>query len=162
MTIMLGMTIVLSLQQHNLTMKFDTAFIDMANIGLVIQKHNHWNWRIHPITYQDDRNPRLPRKQSKQTDLQHDTNFLFKHAFEKINSKANAFNRYEVSIKLFRANDKLGKGDLDNYCKAILDGITSTGKIWLDDKQVDSLTIKRFHYSELEYSFIDIEVSVMV
>ena len=60
----------------------------------------------------------------------------------------------------FYNTNSLGTADLDNYCKAILDGITHTEKIWMDDKQVNELIIKR-EYTDRNYSFIYLEIVPM-
>ena len=31
--------------------------------------------------------------------------------------------------------------DIDNYCKGLFDALTETGKVWIDDEQIDHLTI---------------------
>lgn len=66
-------------------MKFDTAFIDLTEVSLIEQTDNNLFLKIVPIRYTDDiRNPRLPRKSSKQTNLQVDTNHLFDFAFKSV------------------------------------------------------------------------------
>jgi crossover junction endodeoxyribonuclease RusA len=45
-----------------------------------------------------------------------------------------------VEIVLHRADRR--RFDVDNYAKAILDGLTHAG-VWRDDSQVDELTIRR-------------------
>ncbi|HMI79002.1 MAG TPA: RusA family crossover junction endodeoxyribonuclease, partial [Ferruginibacter sp.] len=138
-------------------MNFDIAFIDMTNVEIVLQeKGGSLFLKILPITYSDNkRNPRLPRKASKQTNLQKDTNHIFQHAFSSLKTTLDSVGRYKIDIKVYKSNDKLGGGDLDNYCKAILDGITSTRMIWVDDKQVDEIGIKRYFITDSEYSYIE-------
>ena len=142
-------------------MKFDTAFIDLTQVNIAICNiDNSLFLKIAPIQYTDNkRNPRLPRKHSKQTNLQADTNHIFAHAFNLISGYFSTINRYKVNINIFKSGDKLGTGDLDNYCKAILDGITSTQKIWADDKQVDELFIKRHTDTTKTDSFIELTIS---
>ncbi len=53
---------------------------------------------------------------------------------EKLNCRLGVYVR-------FHAPDKRRR-DLDNYLKAALDGITHAG-FWVDDEQIDKLTIKR-------------------
>jgi len=142
-------------------MKFDTAFIDLTNVEIVSQEQKGTYFlKILPITYTDDkRNPRLPRKHSKQTNLQIDTNHIFQHAFFSLKSNFDTKGRYKVDIKVYKSNDGLGRGDLDNYCKAILDAITSTKKVWKDDQQVDDIRIKRIFNTDVEYSYIELKIS---
>lgn len=135
-------------------MKFDTALIDMNNIAFVTQENGKLFLEITPIKYSDDRNPRLPRKYSKQTNLQVDTNHVFLHAFQNITSILSPVDRFSVDIKVFKSNDRLGGGDLDNYCKAILDAITNTKKVWVDDEQVDEIKVKRFYTTDTTQSYI--------
>jgi len=145
------------------TKKFDTAYIDMAKVNIVTLQENEVHYlKILPIQYGDlIRNPRLPRKHSKQTNLQADTNHVFKYSFSEICNQLNRTSRYKVEIEVFKANDGLGGGDLDNYCKAILDGITATKKIWWDDKQVDEISIKRVFVPEYIQSYIELRISTI-
>ena len=141
-------------------MKFDTAFIDLTNVTIAAQEQNNVLFlKIMPITYTDKRNPRLPRKQSKQTDLQGDTNHIFQHSFAQIKSDLSSTKRYKVDIKVYKSNDKLGGGDLDNYCKSLLDAITSTKKVWKDDKQVDEIAIKRYLTKNHPKSYMELRIS---
>ena len=71
----------------------------------------------------------------------------------------NKIDRFSIDIFVYKGNDKLGGGDLDNYCKAILDGITSTKKIWKDDKQVDNINISRYYRNEELSSSIEITIT---
>jgi len=143
-----------------LLMKFDTAFIDLKNINIVtIQNDGALSLKIFPIIYNDNRNPRLPRKHSKQTNLQIDTNYIFRHAFNDININLDKTSRFRVNIIIHKCNDSLGSGDLDNYCKAILDAITSTKKIWYDDRQVDEIFIKRYYNTDNQNSYIDLTIN---
>ncbi len=61
-------------------------------------------------------------------------------------------------MRVSRATDKLGTADLDNYCKPILDAITRTKKVWMDDKQVDDLRITRLETDDSESS-ITVEIT---
>lgn len=47
--------------------------------------------------------------------------------------------QYAVNIEVFRATRR---GDVDNYGKSILDALN--GVAWLDDSQVQRLTVSRF------------------
>lgn len=76
--------------------------------------------------------------------------FLKQHVVDKILSenflpeKYDAESRFFIKIIVYVGKkDKLGKGDLDNYSKAILDIITKTNRVWKDDKQVDELHVIR-------------------
>ena len=142
-------------------MKFDTAFIDKTKIETAIcEQDNSYFLKILPIIYADNRKPRLPRKSSKQTNLQKDTNFVFEQSFKDLTHEPDETARYKVNIMIYKSNDKLGGGDLDNYCKAILDGITSTKKVWKDDKQVDELIVKRV-LTDNSLSYIELRISVL-
>lgn len=48
--------------------------------------------------------------------------------------------RLHVSMVLYPPT--LRKYDIDNYCKAVFDGLSNSG-FWLDDEQVISLNIKK-------------------
>lgn len=140
--------------------RFDTNFINLkGSFPVVINPDDSLFFKIIPITYNDGiRNPRLPRKTSKQTNLQIDSNYIFEFAFNSIENYYSEKEKYKVEIQVFKADDKLGSGDLDNYCKAILDAITFTKKVWLDDKQVDDLSIKRFYNSKSPFSYIELKI----
>lgn len=54
----------------------------------------------------------------------------------------------KVTIRIFRAADKFKKGatskrygDIDNILKGILDALTATKAVWLDDKQIVELHV---------------------
>ena len=112
--------------------------------------------KIEPFEYLDGRKPRLPRKNSKNYKLRTDTKFYFAYVFQKLKTKSST-GKFKVDIKVFNGKDRLGSADLDNYCKAILDGVTSTKKVWKDDKQVDELTIRRFYTSD-KFSYIELQI----
>ena len=97
---------------------------------------------IHPFQYLDGRPSRLPRRTSPQHKLSVDTAFYFQHVLRDVQTVADK-SRYTAELKVKCGMDGLGKADLDNYCKAVLDGITSTKKIWIDDKQVDEIRVVR-------------------
>ncbi|WP_297332727.1 RusA family crossover junction endodeoxyribonuclease [Flavobacterium sp.] len=112
-----------------------------------------FEFKLYPFEYLDGRKPRLPRKSSKGYNLISDTNFCLAKVFSTINSLATK-NRFKVQIIVYNGSDRLGKADLDNYCKIILDGITHTGKVWQDDRQVDELLIKRININEPRSSIL--------
>lgn len=63
---------------------------------------------------------------------------------KKHKNKPNSQGLFRVDILVYKGEqDNLGKGDLDNYSKAILDIITESKTIWKDDKQVDELHVIR-------------------
>ena len=68
--------------------------------------------------------------------------------------------KFKVNIEVACGKDRLGKADLDNYSKAILDGITKSKKIWNDDKQIDDLHITRT-YSESLMSSIKVTIKIL-
>lgn len=41
--------------------------------------------------------------------------------------------RYRVTLHVWRAADR---GDADNFCKAVKDGVTKAGSVWQDDRRV--------------------------
>lgn len=47
-----------------------------------------------------------------------------------------------ISIDIAACPPDLRKRDLDNVLKALLDALTA-GRVWVDDSQIDELTIKR-------------------
>ena len=135
----------------------DIDYIDLKKINQANVNGKIISFEIFPFHYTNDKNPRLPRKTSTNYNLRADTKYCFYHAFKKI--KRNADNsKYKVKMIVNNGTDRLGGADLDNYCKTILDGITSTQKIWIDDRQVDELVIKR-DYSSNAFSFIMLEIS---
>lgn len=139
-------------------MKFDIKMVDLEKVSKVIYDGNSIQLEILPIRYLDSRLPRLPRKTSKQTNLQLDCNHIFEHAFEKVQGFFSSTQKFCVTIKVYKGMDTLGKGDLDNYCKAILDAITFTKKVWLDDKQVDEISMKRTYLQDLPQSKIELSI----
>lgn len=50
--------------------------------------------------------------------------------------------RLSVRLELYPPDSR--RRDIDNYCKATFDAI-SHAKFWIDDEQIDTLTIKRMH-----------------
>ena len=50
------------------------------------------------------------------------------------------------------------KPDVDNLCKAVLDGITSCESVWHDDCQVVKLTADKWHAAQGEAPFTMVEV----
>lgn len=86
--------------------------------------------------------PRLPRKSSKNYQLTKDTRAYFQEVFAALAGPPTK-ERFFVEITVYTGSDRLGNADLDNYCKVLLDGVTSTQKVWIDDKQVDQIFIKR-------------------
>ena len=132
----------------------DISFIDSIPIEEYIKME------ILPFKYLDWAKTRLPRKSSKGYDLKNDTNLYFKMALHNHNSTIDDHSKFDVTIRVICGRDKLGKADLDNYCKAILDGITNTKKIWKDDKQVDKIEIIR-DYLECKQSSIHLSIKKM-
>lgn len=112
---------------------------------------------ISPFIYNDGRKPRLPRKNSKKYKLKKDLEFYFKNVFNEIQQKINS-KKFKVRLIVNCGKDRLGKADLDNYCKAILDGITKTQKVWKDDRLIDEISIKRI-YSNKKTSTINLIIS---
>ena len=108
-----------------------------------------------PFIYLDGRRPRLPRKQSKGYNLIEDTKIFFDNILRDVDILS--YSRYKVTINVNCGKDGLGKADLDNYSKAILDGISNSKKIWYDDKQIDDLHITRI-FSENKTSKILIKI----
>jgi len=121
------------------TLKRDKRFIEVTEKGGSIVL------TIQPFEY-DGGNPRLPRKRSDGYDLKGDTQRCFADALKHLN--VDTSQRYTVEIHVHQGSDGLGGADLDNYSKAILDGVTSTKRIWADDKQVDELHVKRLNSQE--------------
>jgi hypothetical protein len=119
--------------------------------------NNKITLKVAPFKYNDGRLPRLPRKSSKKYTLMKDTRFCFMYSFRNINRESNK-SKYKVEIQVACGSDRLSNADLDNYCKAILDGMTSTKKVWLDDRRVDELTAKRIYITG-NASYITIAIS---
>lgn len=114
---------------------------------------------IQPFIY-EQKNPRLPRKHSKGYNLISDTEIFFSTVLSNLyDYQSNS--RFKVKINIFCGNDRLGKADLDNYSKAILDGITKSKKVWIDDKQIDDLHIIR-NYTENIFSYITIKIDKLI
>ena len=90
--------------------------------------NNQFVLKISPFIYLDGRKPRLPRKSSRKYKLTKDTNFYFSYIFRKINTKADN-SKFKVNLNVNCGSDRLGTADLNNYCKAIIDGITKTQKV---------------------------------
>ena len=114
---------------------------------------------ISPFNYIDGKKPRLPRKQSKGYNLISDTTLYFETVLKQI-SFFSKTDKFKVNIEVACGKDRLGKADLDNYSKAILDGITKSKKIWNDDKQIDDLHITRT-YSESLMSSIKVTIKIL-
>ena len=140
----------------------DNILIDKTDIEIAQEIDNKIFFKIKPIRFLkgDKRaNPRLPRKSSGQTNLQKNTTEVFCIAFENIENYFCDKTKFKVEIIVHKSNDNIGVADLDNYCKAILDAVTQTKKIWYDDKQVDQIFLQRLHTSGFEYSYIDLTIS---
>lgn len=131
-------------------------YINFKNLKHAKQNEEFINFQLDPIEYIDGRKPRLPRKSSKHYNLRSDTKLLFQEIFKRIDREAD-LKKYKIELTVFCGLDRLGGADLDNYCKAILDGVTYTKKVWVDDRQVDELKIIR-RYTEESYSFIDVNI----
>ena len=86
-----------------------------------------------------------------------DTAFCFDYSFKQIQDYSGTA-KFSVDVQVNCGTDRLGAADLDNYCKAILDGITATAKIWRDDRQVDALSITR-NYTKDPASYITVEIA---
>ena len=128
----------------------DEKLIDFSNLEVPVCENNVLNIVIKPFIYLDGRKPRLPRKQSNGYKLIDDTKLFFKTILSELTNNFDSENdKFEVFIKVNKGKDKLGSADLDNYCKAILDGITSTNKVWKDDKQIDGLFVTRDYVEEM-------------
>ncbi|MDT0295881.1 RusA family crossover junction endodeoxyribonuclease [Mesonia ostreae] len=119
----------------------------LDNLEIASTENSVIKIKVNPFIYQDGKNPRLPRKQSKGYTLTSDTNSFFSTVLSQINISSK-ITKFKVHIIINCGKDKLGKADLDNYSKAILDGITSSRKIWNDDKQIDELYLKRYYVNE--------------
>lgn len=114
---------------------------------------------IDPFIYLDNEKQRLPRKHSKHFDLQRDTNHFLSSVLSDLKLVPDS-SKYMVQISVTKGNDTLGTGDLDNYSKAILDGITHSRMIWKDDGQVDHLIVRRF-YDNSRTSWIQVKIKKM-
>ena len=130
--------------------------INVDNLQLAYFENSVLKIHILPFNYNDGRNPRLPRKKSTGYNLLSDTNTYFQTVLKYIKFSTRT-DKFRIDIEVTCGNDKLGKADLDNYSKAILDGITKSKKVWNDDKQIDQLHIKRI-YSEKSKSCIKIQI----
>ena len=131
----------------------------LQNLKLSYFEDNSLIIEIQPFIY-ETKNPRLPRKRSDGYNLISDTEIFFKTVLENLNNYQSIC-KFKVKINIFCGNDKLGKADLDNYSKAILDGITKTKKVWFDDKQIDNLHIIRNYTSNIS-SYITIKIDKLV
>ncbi len=120
-------------------------------------KNNCFHLQIVPFEYNDGRKPRLPRKHSDNHQLQKDVEYYFTHVFKDVTSPVST-GKFRIELIVLCGQDRLGTADLDNYCKAILDGITKTRKIWNDDKQIDELIVRRV-YVHSEKSKMDLKIS---
>ena len=132
-------------------------YIDLTKLNFAESNNGIVQLTIHPYQYTDGRNPRLPRKSSKRYTLMKDTAFCFDYSFKRIQNYSNSA-KFSVKIKVSCGKDRLGAADLDNYCKAILDGITATQKVWKDDRQVDAITVTR-KYTMDSASSINVEIA---
>lgn len=131
-------------------------YLNLAKFSVAKFQSETFNLRIDPFEYLDGRNPRLPRKNSTKYKLRADTKFYFEYVFQKLKTKP-VTTKYKVDITVYNGKDRLGGADLDNYCKAILDGVTATKKVWKDDKQVDELNIRRIYTSD-KSSYIGLKI----
>ena len=53
------------------------------------------------------------------------------------------------------------KPDIDNYAKFILDAITKTGNIWIDDNQVVELVQRKFYAQPQEQPYTNIVIEIL-
>lgn len=136
-------------------------YLETKTISKAETIENGYKLTILPFNYKDGRNPRLPRKRSDNYNLMVDTKFIFEYTFSELAELPDFNNKFTVSILITCGKDRLGTADLDNYSKAILDGVTHTQKIWGDDKQVDQLIIER-KYDSLNQSKIELKISKLI
>ncbi|CCZ07398.1 RusA family crossover junction endodeoxyribonuclease [uncultured Culturomica sp.] len=120
---------------------------------------NSYQVKILPFCYKGEKKKRLPRKSSRYYNLRHDVIKYFKVISEGVTKEiSDDQGRYRVDIEVYKGKDTLGGADLDNYCKALLDGVTRCEKFWKDDSQVDEIYIKRI-FCEAEESYIVLKIS---
>ena len=117
--------------------------LDVNEFSRVVFDHGVFEVKIEPFKYQNGKY-RLPRKSSKSYDMVPDIQYAFGKMFECVINELSHNSKFKVCIIVYNGSlDRLGGADLDNYCKAILDGVTSTNKVWKDDRQVDEIHVKR-------------------
>jgi Holliday junction resolvase RusA-like endonuclease len=135
-------------------------YLRKDNWKSAVLKDNCFRLTIHPFQYNDGRKPRLPRKRSTDYKLTNDVEYFFRHVFSPF-QRIPSNGKFKIEVTVHCGKDGLGKADLDNYCKAIFDGITKTEIVWIDDKQIDELKIKRTYVSN-ESSSIDLTIEPIV
>ena len=131
-------------------------YLNLAKFSVAKFQSETFHLKIEPFEYLDGRKPRLPRKNSTKYKLRADTKFYFEYVFQKLKTKSSTA-KYKVDIVVFNGQDRLGGAELDNYCKAILDGVIATKKVWKDDKQVDELNNRRIYISD-QSSYIKLKI----
>ena len=129
-------------------------YFDLKQFLHATQTAKGFEFTINSFKYSDGRTPRLPRNTSTAYEIRKDTKFYFERALTRVKSNVDSISKFSVEIIVNNGTDRLGSGDLDNYCKPLLDGITSTQKIWRDDKQVDEIKISRTYFKNKESSII--------
>ncbi len=135
-------------------------YLNINKFSPVIFTSGMFELKIEPFEYLDGRKPRLPRKSSKNYDLSKDINFYFHSVFTNLDTEATNC-KFKVEIKVRNGLDRLGSADLDNYCKAILDGVTNTQKVWKDDRQVDEIKISRIYTKEICSSIL-LQIQIII
>ena len=107
--------------------------------------HLHRVFKAPLIRFQcaDGRRPRLPRTQSTGYDLKADAERFFRGHICPTLARRDETNQFAVLITVFKADDRLGRADLDNYATPLLNAVTASECVWKDDRQVDLLNVNR-------------------
>jgi len=98
------------------------------------------------------------------TDLEADVNLGNENIVSRIYDQLNTcgrvgadHNRYKVAVDLIQglqASDK----DLDEYLKPLIESITKSNLFWIDDGQVDEISIKRIRNPRLDKLKIRVQI----
>ena len=98
----------------------------------------------------------------KLTDLKYKKDLWSDKTVEKLEKQLKEAGRNTPDNKRYKVNCTINEGnksrvkDVDNYSKPILDAITYTKVLWIDDEQVDEILVKRIRDSKEEKTSVQI------
>jgi hypothetical protein len=98
------------------------------------------------------------------TDLEADVNLANENIVSRIHDQLNAYgrmgpdhNRYKVAVDLIQGLPAPAKA-LNEYIKPVIESITKSNLFWIDNEQIDEITIRRVRNPRLDKSKIRVQI----